>query len=310
MDVERAALEADEVAKQLTAKVAEMGAKGPKLHEGLKELIEDGHLGERTFVQYELAMAPGRPKYFIAPFKLTFYCAEEKCGRDSEFHLYGVNSEGTIPLPNPKCSAVLNYVCRFCDSIHSVMLRCATPGSRQDVLITKVGEWPRNHAPLSKGLLKLAGSSRDLLKQGYQAELEGFGVGSFAYYRRVVEELTDSLLKKIREVAVNSQCSSDIVDGIDAAIADRSHSRSLELAKESLPPQLLQDGKNPLSILHNTVSVGLHSMTDAECLEHAEVTRELLEFIVDRLDALLKEPKKLREALGKVERAAQNKSVS
>ena len=57
----------------------------------------------------------------------------------------------------------------------------------------------------------------------------------------------------------------------------------IRLVKDLLPEVLKPDNVNPLSILHDILSEGLHSEPDEECLELAANVRDALVFLVNQV---------------------------
>ena len=62
--------------------------------------------------------------------------------------------------------------------------------------IQKVGEIPPFGPPLPSRVMKLVGPDRELFLKGRRAESQGMGIGSFAYYRRVVENQKDRVFEE------------------------------------------------------------------------------------------------------------------
>jgi|SRR5215469_4024996 len=63
-------------------------------------------------------------------------------------------------------------------------------------------------------------------------------------------------------------------------------SRKIEVIRDLIPASLRPHGINPLRVLHDALSVGIHSREDEECLEQAATIRESLVFFITQLDAL------------------------
>jgi hypothetical protein len=76
-------------------------------------------------------------------------------------------------------------------------------------------------------------------------------------------------------------------------------SKSIEMVKDFIPEALLINGENPLILLHNALSKGLHDaeMTDSHCLELAQSIRIVLVELAERAASALKEDKEILEAL-------------
>lgn len=133
--------------------------------------------------------------------------------------------------------------------------------------------------------------------QRCRAENQGLGLGSFAYYRRVVENQRGRLLEEIIRVAKRMGAKADAVRALEAAAKEQQFSKSIELTKDSIPESLLIDGHNPLLLLHRALSVGLHNLTDEECLARARSIRLVLTELAERIGQVLKDTAELKEAI-------------
>ena len=69
------------------------------------------------------------------------------------------------------------------------------------------------------------------------------------------------------------------------------------MAKDSMPESLLINGHNPMLLLHNALSKGIHALTDEQCLELASNVRIVLGELSERLSQALKDEAELNKAL-------------
>jgi hypothetical protein len=60
---------------------------------------------------------------------------------------------------------------------------------------------------------------------------------------------------------------------------------------------LLIDGHNPLALLHDLLSEGIHQLSDGECLERAQEAEVILCEIADRMQIALTERKTVKAAV-------------
>ncbi|MBC7409586.1 MAG: hypothetical protein H7339_14460 [Arcicella sp.] len=116
-------------------------------------------------------------------------------------------------------------------------------------------------------------------------ENNSFGIGAFAYYRRIVEEIIDELLNSISEL-VEPQDKEKYKTALIEIKNTRVTQNKINLVKDLLPTSLRPDGNNPLCILHNALSEGIHSQTDELCLEKAIKIRNILYFLIGNIDSL------------------------
>lgn len=186
--------------------------------------------------------------------------------------------------------------CRSTSKVYSINIKCAVTGSLRTILGCKYGERPPFGPPLPKKLLSLMGADRELFLKGYRCERQGLGIGSFTYYRRVVENQTSRILANILKVAQEIDAPKEDLDRLASAIAENQFSNALDTAKSALPQRLLIQGHNPLRFLHDNLSDGVHNLSDSECLEIAHDIRIVLSELSVQLEEALKEDKEVKEA--------------
>jgi len=124
----------------------------------------------------------------------------------------------------------------------------------------------------------MLGKHQALYRKGLISESQGYGIGAFAYYRRILEEIIDGLLEQVEKLLASSEKESYLA-ALENVKKTRIVAEKINLVRDLLPPILCPDGKNPLSLLHGILSEGLHADTDERCLELAVETREILIFL-------------------------------
>lgn len=149
--------------------------------------------------------------------------------------------------------------------------------------VTKVGQFPAWEITGDPAVERLLGGERrHYLRRALVSESQGYGIGAFAYYRRIVEEIIDELLTEIAELI-----GPDDRDRFQAALAQAKRTRvaaeKIDLVKDLLPPILRPDGMNPLKTLHETLSEGLHAESDERCLGLAMEVREIIIFLATQV---------------------------
>ncbi|MFC1604266.1 hypothetical protein ACFL5F_04485 [Planctomycetota bacterium] len=148
--------------------------------------------------------------------------------------------------------------------------------------VMKVGQYPSWEIVPDKALSDLLGEHQDYYKKGLVCESQGYGIGAYAYYRRIIEEIIDSLLDSIADLILESE-KQQYLDALNQTKGTIIAKEKIELVKDLLPEILRPDGMNPLNLLHSTLSEGLHAKTDEECLEIAESIRDILVFLVNQI---------------------------
>lgn len=161
----------------------------------------------------------------------------------------------------------------------------------------KFGELPPYGPPVSPRLIKLIGPDRDEFLKGRRCENQGLGVGSFIYYRRVVENQKNRIIGEILKVSEKIGAPNEKLEILRASLKETQFSKALDLAKNAIPESLLINGHSPILLLHSALSEGVHALTDDQCLELAGSIRVVLGELSDRLSQALKDEAELTKAL-------------
>ncbi len=142
--------------------------------------------------------------------------------------------------------------------------------------IEKTGQYPAWEAPLSRTLSKALGKEgRTLFIKGASSLRAGRGIGAVAYFRRIIENHVDDILRMVAESAAVAGDSAAI-EQIKEAGKNLYASDRLRIAAQHTPPHLKPGGHSPLDVMYGAFSEGLHALSDEES---AEVATKLLESI-------------------------------
>jgi hypothetical protein len=149
--------------------------------------------------------------------------------------------------------------------------------------VMKVGQYPAWSVSVDKNLSRVLHEHEDNYQKGLISESQGYGIGAYAYYRRIVEDIIDKLLGSIRDMLPEGD-----KEAYEKALEETRKSviakDKIALVKDLLPVSLRPDNMNPLSILHDNLSAGIHAKTDEECLELAGNIREILVYLVEKIN--------------------------
>ena len=162
------------------------------------------------------------------------------------------------------------YLCSACKKYERFFLL-----QFADDYVMKVGQYPSWEIVPDKNLSTLLGGHQDYYKKGLVCESQGYGIGAYSYYRRIIEEIIDSLLDSIGDIIPDSE-KQQYLEALNKTKETIIAQEKIELVKDLLPEILRPDGMNPLNLLHSTLSEGLHAKTDEECLEIAGSIRDIL----------------------------------
>lgn len=227
---------------------------------------------------------------------IQLHCGSDLCGGIRSF-----SCSQNHPFSGNITNCFLYYQCRNCKTTAKTFsLALITPGVRDHAGTgTKYGEIPPFGPPTPSRLITLLRPDQEIFLKGRRSENQGLGIGAFGYYRRVVENQKNRLLDEIIRVAQRINAPQPTLDTLRAAQKETQFSKAMNMVKDSLPQSLLIQGHNPLTLLHDALSNGLHAQTDEECLAFATSIRVILEELAEKTAAALKDHAELKTALSR-----------
>jgi DNA-directed RNA polymerase subunit RPC12/RpoP len=164
----------------------------------------------------------------------------------------------------------------------------------------KYGEDPAFGPPLPPQLVTLVRPQRELFFKGRRCESQGLGIGAFAYYRRVIEDQKAAIIDAIIEACNKANADSSLIAELTEAKNETQSDKAVSVIKHALPEGLLIKGHNPLTLIHNALSAGLHAHSDEECLEFATTIRLVMIDFAEKLAAFRKTQSDLDDAVTKL----------
>jgi hypothetical protein len=198
----------------------------------------------------------------------------------------------------------LVYICTGCHRFQRIFL---IDMNQTGSFVMKVGQFPQWLPKINKNLAKLLHDHLDNYTKGLSCEQEGYGIGAFAYYRRITEEIIDELLDSLADL-FNDEEKKKYNEALREAKKEHIAEKKIEIVKDLLPASLRPNNINPLSILYSNLSMGLHNKPEEECLEMAITVREALIFLVDQVIRHKEDSKQFASAIKKLdERNAKRK---
>ncbi|MDB5344785.1 MAG: hypothetical protein JWP89_3162 [Schlesneria sp.] len=198
-----------------------------------------------------------------------------------------VNNEFRCKIPSEQDlrNSLVNFtfVCSSCTSeTVQFILRFELKyeqGKLHNASISKVGQFPPFNIEVPPTLRDSLGTSYlPVFKKGLICESQGFGVGAFGYYRRIVELIIHKLIRDIRLILDDSELQryDTALTKVEKTIVAQ---EKIALVKDMLPSVLRPGGNNPLGLLHDALSFGIHELDDEDCLALAAGIRGSLEML-------------------------------
>ncbi len=208
-----------------------------------------------------------------------------------------IPKEGLVTWLTYKCASCNTFTRHFFIEMNS-----------NDNFIRKVGQLPPWDIQPDKELQSILGDYIGYYKNGLICESQGYGIGAYAYYRRIIEEIIDSLLEQIGSLIEQGE-NIQYMEALERTKQTNITQEKIKLVYDLLPPILNPEEFNPLKTLHQVLSEGVHGRSDDACLKDAEVLRETTLFLVKAVLRSIKEKKEFTDKMRKLlERQRQNKS--
>ncbi|KKS11271.1 MAG: hypothetical protein UU67_C0078G0005 [Candidatus Daviesbacteria bacterium GW2011_GWB1_41_5] len=171
--------------------------------------------------------------------------------------------------------------------------------SSEEIYVMKAGQIPSWDIELDKELEFMLGDHAQAYRRGLISESQGYGIGAYAYFRRVAEDVIDELLESILDL-VPSEEKEKYKGKLEQVKREKNAENKINLVKDLLPQSLNVDGMNPLKELYKVLSEGIHDKTDEECLDKAEAIRGILIFLVNQTVRTKREKSSFTEGMKKL----------
>jgi hypothetical protein len=152
-------------------------------------------------------------------------------------------------------------------------------------LFFKVGQHPPLEERLSPELERqLKGENMDFYRKALRSRNFNYGLGALAYLRRVIENQMNDLLDMIAQAAREANVAAPALQRLEEVKASRRFDDKVTYAAGILPPYLRPGGRNPIDLLHDIASEGIHAKPDEECIEIFDKSRLALEYVLKNLE--------------------------
>lgn len=269
------------------------------------EFLEDRPPGTWAFTDGAAIHDDHRGHYYLEVPDLHLHCPRDSC---NSLTFFFADSNTVLPLKQD-VRIFLWYECRNCRKHWKTYALSVHRLNDSYSAVFKYGEDPPFGPPVPARALRLIQPDRDLFLQGRRSENHGLGIGALAYYRRVVENQWARLVDQIIKAAKVVGTSSEALAVLESARNEQQFAKAVKEVRDAIPESLLSDGQNPLALLHNALSIGIHNLSDNECLEIATNIRVVLFDFAERLGQALSEDKELRDAVSNLKKLRKPKAA-
>lgn len=163
--------------------------------------------------------------------------------------------------------------------------------------IRKVGQKPPKSISVPDDISKELGEDAELYKRALMCISQSHGIGACAYLRRLIENQINPILKLLYEIKEHTNAESEDLKKIQEAINGKDFSRKTEVASQILPDSLVVDGLNPLKLIHEDLSAGLHGLTEERCTEISQELSWAVEYVIRELNRQQKSKREFAEKM-------------
>lgn len=259
----------------------------------IKAFLEDAPL--YTWAEFKKPMANRSSLWINA---IDSYC--KKCEMVRPFHDMRSRGGGGLGYTEKALSTGTSYFefkCVTCrKERHEYLVEQIV--TEETIKIQKYGQLPRKHLEKDRTLQKFFSNDSDNYEKAVVCLSHGYGIGAFAYLRRIIENNTLKLIDMVLEDVNSSESDPKIVASLTELRKESPMSDKIKIANEALPEYLKPDGLNPLGRLYQVLSEGVHSLSDEECLRRANIVKECLKYLISEISSRKKNRDKFKSMVG------------
>jgi len=231
----------------------------------------------QTWPLYRLFEYTGAEQVATLPKYLSLFC--DNCAKNTfwEAHFYsGENNKDGFTSKQYKCRNCANRQCSYYFYWKKEQQTCR---------FFKVGQYPELEEQVSK-TLEQALKLEDLKMYKNALRLRNFnlGIAAVAYMRRVVENRMNDMLEILHEAARVHNAPAEVLARHEEVKNERRFSVKVDYAGDLLPTNLRPEGHpNPMAVLHELASDGLHAKSDEECVDIFDECRQTFEYVFGKM---------------------------
>jgi hypothetical protein len=235
------------------------------------------------------------------PSTIRLHCPDGECLRAQLWDGSGLTVSNGRNTPEAHFFKTLRYQCRNCQrsDVTFVVLVNLLENEGE---IKKIGQFP----PLWREAdpLVVAGWNKHdvlLYRKAMTFRNANEGIAALPYLRRIIENHTRDVLDLIADSNSRTPIEGFDRTTFDQARMSRRFSDKLDFAQKYLPTGLTPQGQpNPIGVLYELISEGLHERNEDECVEIFDRCRAAFEFVVRKLTEAKREDEDYARALRKL----------
>ena len=207
------------------------------------------------------------------------FCGHKECGYETLWEI----SDAKVYFGSEFINRD-SYTCRNCGK--TTVNYCFIWQEREsNNIFIKVGQYPELEERVPDTLKQaLDADDLKLYKNALRMRNFNLGVAAVAYMRRVIENRMNDMLEILHEAAITHNAPAELIARHKEMKEEKRFTVKVDYAGDLLPAGLRPSGKpNPMAVLHELASEGLHAKSDEECVDIFDACRRTFEYVFGKL---------------------------
>ena len=168
-----------------------------------------------------------------------------------------------------------------------------------NIYLQKIGQFPPYDIEPEKIVQKyLTDEDNAHYKKALTNLSVSYGIGAFAYFRRIIENEIKRIIKDLSELEFDG--ANEIKKAYLAFEKDHQMNNLIHSITPLLPKSLSESGDNPIKLLYEQLSDGIHTFSEDECLQKAQQINILLPYIIKKVNEEKFQLKDIKDAIRKL----------
>lgn len=216
----------------------------------------------------------------LLPTTLKMFCGNQVCKQETWW-----KNDSPLIFFNRYYVEDAKYTCRNCgkQECRYYFIWQENPDFN---IFMKIGQYPELEERVSEALsAALDATDLRLYKNALRMRNFNLGLAAVAYMRRVVENRMNDILDILLEAATaHNDATPELRKTFEEMKAEKRFAAKVEFAGKLLPSNLRPQGKaNPMGVLHELASDGIHAKSDEECVDIFDGCRKTFEYVFGNL---------------------------
>ena len=207
------------------------------------------------------------------------YCLNERCKAERPYRRTSFTSGLGGQHHSPRRTRIRSmvYSCTYCGSAFWCWIEISKRFADGDKWIRKIGQLPPYDISIERSLEKALKEDAVLYKRAQICIGQSFGIAACVYLRRLLEEQVAPLLWLVYEARKQE---GEDVSGFAEIMEEKVAENKIRLANKVLPTSAAVEGDNPLELIYDRLSAGLHRQSEDECIEIAREASQVLQHVI------------------------------